>query len=85
LLIAASHVTTLLSLLLVPFPRWGLASDPSKAPVLAIPAPLLAQSVGEIWYKGGGKPRTLRWSSSAMRPDARLDAAVFQLTPTRTR
>lgn len=25
------------------------------------------------------------WNSFAMKPDARLDSAVFQLTPTRTR
>jgi hypothetical protein len=46
---------------------------------------LWARSDTKVVGNQGGACGALVWSSSAMRPDARLDAAVFQLTPTRTR
>lgn len=72
------------------FPPVGrLASGTSKAPgscrsFCALARFLAARS--DTKRRGRAKRGEVRaWNSSAMRPDARLDSVVFQLTPTRTR
>ena len=71
------------------FPPLGrLASGTSKAPVLV--AVSVRSLFGcKIWYKEERESRERKGGScgnySAMRPNARLDSVVFQLTPTRTR
>lgn len=89
-----------LLLLLLPFPLnfssgsgGRVASGPSKAPgswlcslffVVNLCARSGVQKEGTA-AQGRRRSSCVGILSSAMRPDARLDAAVFQLTPTRTR